>query len=140
MEFRDQLFGKPGKCGELDYLLRPDLKAVWVGPTAQVIQITLELPVVIMTAGMILSSQGSERLKEASDYFTSRKTTTSGNITPIIMPARVLTPSLPRHLQCQKQLRPVQPAGHAAMSTVEMASRTESMTWPDERESRSAVC
>lgn len=63
------------------------------------------------------SSQAAKDFKEASDYFTSRKTTTSGNITDNNASSRVdqFAASLS---SAKTAMTSIQAAGHAAMSTV----------------------
>ena len=63
------------------------------------------------------SSRAAKDFKEASDYFTSRKTTTSGNITDNNASSRVdqFAASLS---SAKTATTSIQPAGHAAMSTV----------------------
>lgn len=70
----------------------------------------------LMTVGTIPAAAAKD-FKEASDYFTSRKTTTSGNITDNNASSRVdqFAASLS---SAKTATTSIQPAGHAAMSTV----------------------
>ena len=100
------------------FLLKLVVKEVQAGGTAQVIQITLELPVGNrMTAGMIPAVRRRKTLKKLRITLPAAKPPLRA-ILPIIMPARVLT-SLPRHSPVPKTaMTSIQPAGHAAMNTV----------------------
>ncbi|MDA3998378.1 conjugal transfer mating-pair stabilization protein TraG [Klebsiella pneumoniae] len=73
------------------------------------------------------SSQAAKEFKEASDYFTSRKTTTSGNITDNNARSRVdqLSASLSSAKNSYDQYTSSRTRSHEYS---EMASRTESMT------------
>ncbi|HCB0135668.1 TPA: conjugal transfer mating pair stabilization protein TraG [Klebsiella pneumoniae] len=73
------------------------------------------------------SSQAAKEFKEASDYFTSRKTTTSGNITDNNASSRVdqLSASLSSAKNSYDQYTSSRTRSHEYS---EMASRTESMT------------
>lgn len=73
------------------------------------------------------SSQAAKDFKEASDYFTSRKTTTSGNITDNNARSRVdqLSASLSSAKNSYDQYTSSRTRSHEYS---EMASRTESMT------------
>ena len=73
------------------------------------------------------SSQAAKDFKEASDYFTSRKTTTSGNITDNNASSRVdqFAASLSSAKNCYDQYTTSRTRSHEYS---EMASRTESMT------------
>nr|QTX14523.1 IncF plasmid conjugative transfer protein TraG [Klebsiella pneumoniae] len=85
------------------------------------------------------SSQAAKDFKEASDYFTSRKTTTSGNITDNNASSRVdqFAASLSSAKNSYDQYTSSRTRSHEYS---EMASRTESMTGQMNEKPDSAVC